>query len=1121
MAITRMTVIKASSDADYRKGQDIFLIDKRIKNFETDMNTLTDTPMITATVLDADGSEHETQVSIDEDESRIIGSLCSCPDFYQSQGLCCHCVAILLKYISRRHLQTSFSVKNQNRIGQTLIESYIQQSTRSPYSAEALESRGMIELEPILHKQYNKLSVDFKIGTSKKYVIKDLLEFARLVREHELFQYGKNLKFFHEPEAFASDSRELLNFIMQRIEEYEYHFHYVQDSTYRFQTMKALRFLPLSPTAIDTFLNLMLGRSLQFQLDDRSQTIHVVDGDPSLSLELKSEGTDSYHLTIENCLIISGAHHFWILKDKKLYKCSDAFKRDMQPYLTELNRQKVREITLSEKQLRPFYGSVLKHLEAHTDFHAEGIDLSSYEPPEAHFSIYLDNPAENIISCTAYARYNDETFSLATPISCEDGFRDAAMENKILTAIQTYFRPVLSSEYEDQHLPDVDGDFVISHDDPSAFLFLEQGLPHFYELAEVFISSNMKRIRILSAPKTAVGVSVSNGLLEIDIQSDTLPYEELAGILNSYRRRQKYYKLKSGEFLKLENNSLSVLSELADGLRLSEKDIRHGKITVPLYRASYIDSVLTSHNSDIQSHRDRYFKSLIRDMKSVADSDYEVPDALKPILRDYQKTGYRWLCTIAQLGFGGILADDMGLGKTLQIITLLEHTRIEAISGNIDASEALDSPDDADSSMTISASEQAHPVSLIICPSSLVYNWDSEIEHFAPQLKTLLIIGTAQERRELLTHYSDYDVLITSYDMLKRDIACYDNLRFRYQIIDEAQYIKNHRTQAARSVCSIHSVTRFALTGTPIENRLSELWSIFEYLMPGFLYPYAYFRSELEQPIVEDKDMIAATRLQQLVRPFIMRRLKTDVLKELPDKLEHAVYAQMTDEQHKLYNANALKLQKDLEKQSDSMFKTSKIQILSELTKLRQLCCDPSLIYQNYHGGSAKLDTCIQLIQNAMAGGHKILLFSQFTSMLDIIERRLKAERILYYRLDGSTKSEQRTRLVSAFNENKVPVFLISLKAGGTGLNLTGADIVIHYDPWWNAAAQNQATDRAHRIGQKHTVTVYKLIARHTIEEKILELQENKKALSDQILSEEGVTASHLTRDDLLQILQN
>ena len=333
MAITRMTVIKAASDADYRKGQDIFLIDKRIRNFETDINTLTHTPMITATVLDADGTEHETQVSIDEEESQIIGSLCSCPDFYQAQGICCHCVAILLKYISRRHIQASFPAKNQNRISQNLIETYIQQSSGIHYTAESSDVKGQIELEPILHKQYKRLSVDFKVGTHKKYVIKDLLEFARLVREHELFQYGKNLKFFHEPEAFTPESRKLLSFIMQRIEEYEYHFRYVQDSTYRFQTIKPLRELPLSPTAIDTFLNLMLGRTLQFRLADQTQTIRVLDCDPLLTLSLKSEDNSTYKLTIDDCLILSGASTFWILKDKTLYRCSENFRKDMQPYL--------------------------------------------------------------------------------------------------------------------------------------------------------------------------------------------------------------------------------------------------------------------------------------------------------------------------------------------------------------------------------------------------------------------------------------------------------------------------------------------------------------------------------------------------------------------------------------------------------------------------------------------------------------------------------------------------------------------------------------------------------------------------------------------------------------------
>jgi SNF2 family DNA or RNA helicase len=351
-------------------------------------------------------------------------------------------------------------------------------------------------------------------------------------------------------------------------------------------------------------------------------------------------------------------------------------------------------------------------------------------------------------------------------------------------------------------------------------------------------------------------------------------------------------------------------------------------------------------------------------------------------------------------------------------------------------------------------------------------------------------------------------------------VTQYQDLAFRYQIIDEAQYIKNHHTQAARSVRQIHSVTRFALTGTPIENRLSELWSIFEYLMPGFLYPYQYFKNEIEQPIVEIKDEIAVNRLHQMIKPFIMRRLKQDVLQELPEKQENAVYAQMTNEQQHLYDASVLRLQKGLEDQSEAAFHTNKIQILAELTKLRQLCCDPSLIFDHYKGGSAKLDTCIQLIQNAIASGHKVLLFSQFTSMLDIIESRLRQENILYYRLDGSTKSEQRAQLVKDFNRNSIPVFMISLKAGGTGLNLTGADIVIHYDPWWNVAAQNQATDRAHRIGQTRTVTVYKIIARHTIEEKIMKLQEAKQELAEQIISGEGSIAANLTRDDLLRILQ-
>ena len=317
----------------------------------------------------------------------------------------------------------------------------------------------------------------------------------------------------------------------------------------------------------------------------------------------------------------------------------------------------------------------------------------------------------------------------------------------------------------------------------------------------------------------------------------------------------------------------------------------------------------------------------------------------------------------------------------------------------------------------------------------------------------------------------------------------------------------------------IASECRFALTGTPIENRLSELWSIFDYLMPGLLYGYQRFRTEIEIPVVQNQDEAAMNRLQKMVRPFILRRLKKDVLTDLPDKLEKCMYANMEGEQQKLYYAHVQRIRMMLDKQSDEEFKTAKIQILSELTKLRQLCCDPALIYENYESPSAKSAMCIDLIQNAVAGGHKVLLFSQFTSMLENLQAKLKEEGISYYVLTGSTPKEQRLKLVENFNRDETNVFCISLKAGGTGLNLTAADIVIHFDPWWNLAVQNQATDRAHRIGQTNVVNVYKLIMKDTIEENILKLQARKKELAEQVLSGEDLGSGSFTKEELLELL--
>ncbi|MGZ1189344.1 DEAD/DEAH box helicase [Lactobacillus delbrueckii subsp. bulgaricus] len=433
-------------------------------------------------------------------------------------------------------------------------------------------------------------------------------------------------------------------------------------------------------------------------------------------------------------------------------------------------------------------------------------------------------------------------------------------------------------------------------------------------------------------------------------------------------------------------------------------------------------------------------------------TDYQADRALAraEMLEEFDQDALEDVKLLGQHGFGGILADEMGLGKTLQVISLL-------------------------------ASQKDQP-SLIVAPASLVLNWEAEFKKFAPEMKTLVLSGSKKERSGQLADLTDIDVVITSYDLLKRDIANYEPHTFAYEVIDEAQMIKNPRTAAAKSVSVVKAKHLFALTGTPIENRLSELWSIFNFVMPGFLKSYWEFKKDFESPIVKEDDQDCLNRLSQMVGPFILRRLK---------------------------------------KTFSRTIKREQIEILAALTRIREICCDPGLLYEDYKGESEKRLACVDLIKSAIDEGHKVLLFFQFTSMLDLLEESLKAEKIGFLRIDGQTPKARRLTLVNVFNHKDSPakVFLISLKAGGTGLNLTGADTVIHYDPWWNVAAQNQATDRAHRIGQEKKVTVYKLIAKDTVEEAILDFQEAKSLLAQGILTAESVSSASLQKEDLLKIL--
>ena len=657
--------------------------------------------------------------------------------------------------------------------------------------------------------------------------------------------------------------------------------------------------------------------------------------------------------------------------------------------------------------------------------------------------------------------------------------RNQKQEEKAIEALKVYL------PYEDKQ------NFLSAETEEELYELKVSGIDKLNKYGKVLGSEAFNNIRVYKKPAAGVGVSVNSNLLQLEFLSDDMSVEELANIVTSYRKKKKYYRLKSGAFINMDSEYMKNFNEMLNVLEISPKDLRTGALTVPLYRSLYIDEMMEAHN-ELVERRDESFVKLIEKFDNIKSMDFVPPVEVSNVLRKYQNEGFKWLRSVEELGFGGILADDMGLGKTLQIISLLMDAKK---NGRLKKA-------------------------LIVCPASLVYNWSEEISKFDTkgELRVSVLAAAKEERQKSIEEHEAFDIYISSYDTLRRDISLYHDMRFSHQIIDEAQFIKNQNTGVAKAVKTVKADIKYALTGTPIENRLSELWSIFDYIMPGFLYSYNSFKSKYENTIVKDGNDESAKLLSKMISPFVLRRLKSEVATDLPDKIEEVRVSRFDKKQQLAYDTELSKLKNVLN--GNEEYNSSKMIILSEITKLRQICCDPGLIFEDYTGDSAKLETCIDLVKSGIEAGHKILLFSQFTSMLDIIKKRFEEENISSYVITGATNKEKRIKLVNDFNNDDTNVFLISLKAGGTGLNLVGADIVIHYDPWWNFAAQNQATDRAHRIGQKNKVTVYRLIAKGTIEEKIVKLQESKKDLADRVLNfEEGISLANISKEELLELL--
>ena len=1022
--------------------------------------------------------------------SQIYDYSCSCAEGNSFRGPCVHAKALQEAFARQQKAEHTPPVSTSPEI-RMMIREY---TNREVARILGEEEREPVYLHPYLQIRRGEVLLEARIGREKRYIVKNLLEFAQAAFEHV-------------PSAFAPESRPFLDLLLEEADAYIRH--YEEMRGHAGLPLPVMRALTLGSAARDRLFDLLEGKEVQTEDEKGAERVCRVERkDPRFPVEVEARG-DGIAVTVPSALTsFRGEQRLYVADGLHLFGCSELYTETMGVFLEQMeqggrecgSRKEKRELLVGSRDIPLFYARVLEGMEALGILQSPEIDWEKYRPEalKARFEFDSDSPDELRLRPTL--SYGDFTFSpLADEHVPREICRDVPAEFYISRLITRYF-----SYWEDES-----GELVIRGDEEALYQVLSEGMTQFQEVGEVWLSESVRHLRVLPPPEVSMGVSLGGGWLDLKIETAGIDPAELLQVLSEYRQKKKYYRMKNGEFLQLSGGGLQALDSLTADLGLTKSEFQAGEAKIPAYRAFYLDSLSGDGRMKL-FQRDEAYGMMVRDLKTAQSVSYAVPAVLEKTLREYQKIGYTWMRTLARYHFGGILADDMGLGKTLQVIALLTAFYQEKTEQKAAGNEG-------------SGSELPLP-SLIVCPASLVYNWGQEFARFSPGIRVLLIAGTAKERQEQLEEQMRMEasegaqVIITSYDLLKRDREAYLGRTFEYEIIDEAQVIKNAKTQGAKAVKEISANARFALTGTPVENRLSELWSIFDFLMPGFLYSYRKFRERYELPIVKNQDPEALTALRRMTGPFVLRRLKKDVLRELPTKEERIVYSAASGRQQKLYTASALKLKEALA--GGAWSGNGKLEVLSQLMRLRQICCDPALCFEDYTGESAKLETCVSLIASASAAGHKILLFSQFASMLERIRERLLQEGISSHLLVGATPKEERSRMVQAFASDEVPVFLISLKAGGTGLNLTAADIVIHYDPWWNVAAQNQATDRAYRIGQEKPVTVYKLILKDTIEENLLKLQNAKLALAAQVVSEGMVSLGDLSQNELMELFE-
>lgn len=1021
---------------------------------------------------------YKYSVTVEEQEDGSFDYSCNCPSRLKDQGACKHVVASLLfilKYQERTMLSETKSPE-ERKIMQ--IIDYFASQEDSYIIGETFSLEPIISIPQMIKGENARAFVSFRGGSNRKYKIQTIKKFLSDIYNNESFTLGKEFSFINGESAFDQPSQVILDYLLDVYEIQEV----INDS--HFSKIFSKSQITMTKNMILKFLGLLNGNTFTLELYGKvysDVTYQKTNPKISYQLSMDEEAIFVDYKEKEAVIPITDTGEL-LYYDGVIYKPDKSFIRNFKPFYNTLGRDK-EPLVFKGDNKNGFLEYVLPRISESMELEVPEELKNRYISEDLEAKIYFDRHKYGIKAELRY-HYGDYEFN---------SFENASAGSHIIVRQRESEDEITSEILKLGFVPYKN--YYLLKDEDRIYEFLSGKVMDLELVAHLYYSEDFKKLGIRPPGSFTANVRVDSGinLLELDFSFGDVPKEEIKNLIHAYQVKKKYYRLKSGSFINLEDGNVDELSKILASLNVSSKNIEENRLLLEKRHALYLEKAFS--DKKLELYKDRDFTTLTENILNPTVTDFEVPDEIQAELRPYQVTGYKWLRTLAYHELGGILADDMGLGKTLQSIVYIASNLLERRKNK---------------------ESEAH--FLIVCPTSLTYNWLDELENFAPFIKATVVSGTPQERKEAIEKYKDYDVLITSYPLIRRDIGTYEAIDFHTVFIDEAQFIKNDSSLNAKSVKRLRSNHKFALTGTPIENSLSELWSIFDFIMPGYLHSHMKFVEYYEKPILkEDKEVLEDLHLH--ISPFILRRMKKDVLTELPDKYESKMLTDLSEEQRKVYMSYLANIRNDIQSDlSEGGLNKSRMKILAALTRLRQICCHPSTFLENYQGGSGKLDLLMELIPEAIANDHRILVFSQFTSMLKIIEEELKDMNIPYFYLEGSTPTEERNDNVKRFNNGEGKVFLISLKAGGTGLNLVGADTVIHYDPWWNPAVEEQATDRVYRIGQLNKVHVLKLITKGTIEEKIFKLQRKKKELSDSIISSKEVFINTLSKEELEEL---